>query len=83
MSSNIACPTCKIIRSDVIDSRGGGVNGSAHRRRRRCKNGHMFTTYETIESPVLRPEEKVEQTIRLICEITGYPSPLQEPDHEG
>lgn len=45
-TSAFACPECKTVKTKCVDSR-LGPNG--WRRRRRCENGHRFTT---LESPI-------------------------------
>ena len=47
------CPKCHHPESKVIDSR-TAHNDSAIRRRRECLScGHRFTTYETVEAPLM------------------------------
>ena len=52
------CPYCRAKKTDVIDSRDHG-DGESIRRRRDCPTCHRrFTTYERLESAVLRVVKK-------------------------
>jgi len=44
-TSSLSCPKCGERRSDVTNSR-GIADATYIRRRRRCKNGHVFSTQE-------------------------------------
>jgi transcriptional regulator NrdR family protein len=65
MSANqrtgLACPSCGIRDSRVIQTRGGADHV---RRRRECRNGHRFSTRETVvESRPPRITSDVRDTI--------------------
>ncbi len=44
-SKFLLCPTCKTTETTVVDSR-ATANGVAIRRRRKCLQGHRWTTFE-------------------------------------
>lgn len=48
----MACPDCSAPGASVVDSRNAGPQ--VVRRRRRCANGHRFTTYEVPQTYLLR-----------------------------
>lgn len=53
----IACPECGNRRCEVIDSR-EIKEGDTIRRRRKCENGHRFTTKERIDQGDAHPQLK-------------------------
>lgn len=48
MSGGLSCPECGALQSGVTDSRPCDKPLNNVRRRRRCENGHRFTTVEII-----------------------------------
>lgn len=73
----LKCPACgERVRSVVIDSRLGGVEGDRIRRRRECVNcDARYTTYEKIS---LTDRDREEMRARLSTIITGLLGRVEE-----
>lgn len=74
-SIGIQCPICSTVFTDVIDSIKGDNNIS---RRRKCKNGHRFTTVEIvarIKNNKVVSSTTGQEMIAKKLEIPMYPDP--------
>lgn len=67
MSESLKCPECDSICSMVVDSR-PNTDNSAVRRRRECKCGHRYTTFETIHAGEPQPDLSIKRARLLIAE---------------